>query len=118
MKILQFSKKGIHMDTTENFYIYKETIKGNQVIDKHTVTPIKYLKQYLKEKVIWLGSPSQYPTSTALQIAVTHEQVYIGPNANVTITLTFIRHIKILRRYSLLHSRIYEYINIFTFDYC
>jgi hypothetical protein len=46
MEILQFNKKGIHIDKTEKFYICKETIKGNQLKDKHTVTPIKYLKQY------------------------------------------------------------------------
>jgi hypothetical protein len=46
MEILQVNKKGIHIDKTEKFYICKEKIKGNQLKDKHTVTPIKYLKQY------------------------------------------------------------------------
>jgi len=34
------------MDTKEKFYICQETVKGNQVNDKHTVNPKKYLKQY------------------------------------------------------------------------
>jgi hypothetical protein len=46
MEILQVNKKGVHIDKTEKIYICKETIEGNQLKDKHTVTPLKYLKQY------------------------------------------------------------------------
>ena len=44
MELLHVNKKGIHIDKTEKFYICKETIRGNQLNDKHTVTQIKYLK--------------------------------------------------------------------------
>jgi len=40
------SKKAIQADITEKNDICKETVKGNQLSDKHTVTPIDYLKQY------------------------------------------------------------------------
>jgi len=39
MEVLQVNKKGIHIYKTEKFYIYKETIKGNQLKDKHTQLP-------------------------------------------------------------------------------
>jgi len=46
-EVLRFSKKAIQADITEKkIYICKETVKGNQLKDKRTVTPIKYLKQY------------------------------------------------------------------------
>jgi len=36
IKILHETTKGPHLDTTEKFYIYTETKKGNQLNNKHS----------------------------------------------------------------------------------
>jgi hypothetical protein len=38
MEILYYDKKGRHLDTMERYYIYRETMKNNQLNDKHTIT--------------------------------------------------------------------------------
>jgi hypothetical protein len=38
------------MTTVEKNYIYKETTNGNQLSDKHTVTPIKICEIKLKNE--------------------------------------------------------------------
>ena len=37
MEVLQLSKKETHLNSTEKFYVYTETIRDNQLNDKHTV---------------------------------------------------------------------------------
>jgi len=46
MEVLRFSKEAIQADIAEKKFICKETVKGNQLKDKRTVTPVKYLKQH------------------------------------------------------------------------
>jgi hypothetical protein len=58
MKILQLMKKWLHMDTTEKYYIYKETTKGNHLNDQHRVSSNIFFEVTLKNgKVIQLGIP-------------------------------------------------------------
>jgi hypothetical protein len=37
MEVLYTSKKGRMLNTMERFYIYAETLKKNQINDRHTV---------------------------------------------------------------------------------
>ena len=37
MEIVHITRKGKKLDALENFYIYKETIDGNQINEKSTV---------------------------------------------------------------------------------
>jgi len=39
MQILQFQKKGQHLNTIERFHIHKEASANNHLNDEHTVTP-------------------------------------------------------------------------------
>jgi len=39
MQVLQFQKKGPHLNTTECFHIHKEAAANNYLNDEHTVTP-------------------------------------------------------------------------------
>lgn len=48
-EILKFREKGIHVDTSENAEILKETIQGNRLNDKHARTyPNKIFEAVLK----------------------------------------------------------------------
>jgi hypothetical protein len=38
MKVVYYNQKCHHLDTVEKFYIYKETLKGDQLNDKHIFT--------------------------------------------------------------------------------
>ena len=48
MQIIHFNKKGARMDTVEKFYIYKETMKGNQLNEKYRVQPNKSFETILQ----------------------------------------------------------------------
>jgi hypothetical protein len=39
MQILQFQKKGLHLNTTERFHIHKEAASNNHLNNEHTITP-------------------------------------------------------------------------------
>ena len=41
MEVLQFQKKGTHLNTIERFHIYKETIQNNHLNDEYTTTANK-----------------------------------------------------------------------------
>jgi len=49
MEILQYQKKGIHLNTVEHFYIYKEAFVNNHLNDEHTVPSSKIFKTILKD---------------------------------------------------------------------
>jgi hypothetical protein len=34
VKVVCYNQRGCHLDTVEKFFIYKETIEGNQVDDR------------------------------------------------------------------------------------
>jgi hypothetical protein len=34
VKVVCYNQRGCHLDTVEKFFIYKETIEGNQLDDK------------------------------------------------------------------------------------
>jgi hypothetical protein len=40
MQIVQFHKKGPHLNTIERFHIHKEAASHNHLNDEHTITPI------------------------------------------------------------------------------
>jgi hypothetical protein len=44
MDILSFNRKGIHLDITERFYIYREATVNNQFKGQHTICSNKILK--------------------------------------------------------------------------
>jgi hypothetical protein len=44
MTILEFQKKGRHMNTLEKYYIYKEAIHDNHLNDQYTVNQNKTVK--------------------------------------------------------------------------
>ena len=102
MKILQVNKRGIHIDKTEKFYICKKTIKVNQMKAKHTVTPIKYLKQYWKGKVIWLESLHFKIPIPYTAVGSYTQRMHTGRSADVKVILAFIKayhNIKVLKYY-------------------
>jgi len=39
MQVLQFQKKGLHLNTVEHFYIHKEAASNSHLIDEHTISP-------------------------------------------------------------------------------
>jgi hypothetical protein len=49
------------MDTIEQFYIYRKTIKENQLNDKYIVFPTKIFESILKWEDNLNSSSSQYP---------------------------------------------------------
>ena len=49
MKILHFCKKETHLNSTEKFCIYRETIIDNQLNDKHTVAYNRIFETLLKD---------------------------------------------------------------------
>jgi hypothetical protein len=55
MTVLYYDKKGRHLDTTEKFYIYRETVNNNQLNDKHTISYNKIFDTILRRKRwVWL----------------------------------------------------------------
>ena len=50
MQILHVCKTDTHLNSTEKFYIYRETKIDNQLNDKHTVTYNKIFDTLLNEK--------------------------------------------------------------------
>jgi len=38
MRVLQFQKKGIHLDTIERFHIHRQAAKNNHLNDDHTLS--------------------------------------------------------------------------------
>ena len=48
MQILQFQKKGIHINTVEGFYIYKEASTNNHLNDIYTIPCSKISETILK----------------------------------------------------------------------
>jgi len=49
MQILQLQMKGMHLNTIERFYIYKEASINNHLNDDHTIPNNKIFKTILKE---------------------------------------------------------------------
>jgi hypothetical protein len=49
MQILQFQTKGIHLNTAERFYIYKEASINSHLNDDHTIPNNKIFEIILKE---------------------------------------------------------------------
>ena len=49
MHILHFQTKGMHLNTTEHFYIYKEASVISQLNDDHTIPNNKIFETLLKE---------------------------------------------------------------------
>jgi len=47
--ILQSQKKGIHMNTLERFYIYKEASVNDQLKDDHTILNSQIFETILKD---------------------------------------------------------------------
>jgi hypothetical protein len=47
-KFCNLIKRGLRMDTKEKFFICQETVKGNQLNDKHIVTSIIVFEAVLK----------------------------------------------------------------------
>jgi len=39
MQVVQFHKKGPHLNTIERFHIHKEAASHNHLNDEHTITP-------------------------------------------------------------------------------
>jgi hypothetical protein len=68
-EIMYFIKKGTYMSTTEKFYIYRESKKGNQLNGKNTVSYIKIFKEILNRDSRLPSHPvntplcNQYPPS-------------------------------------------------------
>ena len=48
MHILQFHKKGPHLNTIERFHIHKEAASHNHLNDEHTITPNLIFDSVLK----------------------------------------------------------------------
>jgi hypothetical protein len=57
MDILSFNREGIHSDTTERFYFYREAAVNNQFSGKHTIVLTKYSKQLPVRKDTYTPSP-------------------------------------------------------------
>jgi Fe-S-cluster formation regulator IscX/YfhJ len=49
MQVVQFQKKGIHLNTIERFHIHKEAAANNHLNDDHTLSPNKILETILKD---------------------------------------------------------------------
>jgi len=45
----------MYMDTMEKFFMYKETKKGNQLNDRHTISHDKIFEIILNKNVNWLA---------------------------------------------------------------
>jgi hypothetical protein len=50
MKFVCYNQKGRHIDTVEELYIYKETLKGSPVNYEHTFTHSKLFNVMLKRE--------------------------------------------------------------------
>lgn len=59
MTILEFQKKGRHMNTLEKYYIYKEAIHDNHLNDQYTVNQNKTVKIVSKNEAWWDASITQ-----------------------------------------------------------
>ena len=49
MDILQYQKKGIHLNTVERFYIYKEASVNNHLNYEHTIPSSKIFETVLQD---------------------------------------------------------------------
>jgi hypothetical protein len=49
MEILQYQKKGIHLNTIERFYIYKEASVNSHLNNEHAIPSSKIFKTILKD---------------------------------------------------------------------
>jgi len=62
MQVLQYQRKGTHLNTIERFFIYKEFSINNHLNDKFNITPNRIFEALLKPSN---NSPnSQPPTNT------------------------------------------------------
>jgi len=48
MQVLQYQKKGSHLNTIERFYIYSEFTKHNHLNEEHNISPNKIFDALLK----------------------------------------------------------------------
>jgi len=48
MQILHYQKKGLHLNTTERFYIHTEVTSNNHLNDNHKIFPNKIFDTILK----------------------------------------------------------------------
>jgi hypothetical protein len=48
MQILQYQKKGPHLNTIERFYIHVEAASNNHLNDRHTIFPNRIFDTILK----------------------------------------------------------------------
>jgi hypothetical protein len=49
-QILQYQRKGIHLNTIERFHIYMEFSKNNHLNNEHTMSPNKIFDALLKSQ--------------------------------------------------------------------
>jgi hypothetical protein len=49
MQVIQFQKKGIHLNTIERFHIHKEAAANYHLNDDHTVSPNKIFETILRD---------------------------------------------------------------------
>jgi hypothetical protein len=49
MEVLQFHKKGVHLNTIEKFYIHKETVNNNHLNEEYTDTSNQIFNTILKQ---------------------------------------------------------------------
>jgi hypothetical protein len=67
MDTLHITTKGRMMNTIERFHIYKETLKNNQINDKHKVEPniiFDVLTQHNPDRGHSKASPLHHPSVT------------------------------------------------------
>jgi hypothetical protein len=46
MTVIHDDTKGRHLGMMEKFYVHRETVNDNQLIDKHTIFTTRYLTQF------------------------------------------------------------------------
>jgi hypothetical protein len=61
MEISHFGTKGTHVDRIKK-YIYSETLKGNHLNDKHTVSQNRIFEAVVNREGPLTSSSSQYST--------------------------------------------------------
>jgi len=49
MRVLQFQKKGIHLDTIERFHIHRQAAKSNNLNDDHTLSTNRIFDTILRD---------------------------------------------------------------------
>jgi hypothetical protein len=57
MQVLQYQRKGPHLNTLQKYYIHAETTKNNYLNDDHTVIPNKIFEAIQRYRTAPLTPP-------------------------------------------------------------